>query len=62
MMNDPNLLVTVSKRNNGGVWQVFITNLRERFIFGLRQFAERRPARVYAEDLAMEWSCGVEFK
>jgi hypothetical protein len=62
MKNDPNLLVTVSKRNNQGVWQVFITNLRERFIFGLRQFAKRRPARGYAEDLAMEWSCGIEFR
>ena len=62
MMNDPNLLVTVSKRNNGGVWQVFITNLRERFIFGLRQFAKSRTARVYAEDLAMHWSCGIESK
>jgi hypothetical protein len=41
---------------------VFVTNLREGFIFGLRQFAKSRPARVYAEDLAMEWSCGVEFK
>jgi len=62
MMNDPNLLVTVSRRYDHGVWQVFVTNLRERFIFSLRQFAKRRPARVYAENLALEWSCGIEFK
>jgi hypothetical protein len=62
MKNDPNLLVTVSRRNNGGVWQVFVTNLRERFSFGLRQFAKRRPARGYAEDMAMHWSCGIESK
>ena len=59
MINDPNLLVTVSKRNNHGVWQVFVTNWQDRLIFGLRQFAKSRPARVYAQDLAMRWSPGA---
>ena len=62
MKNDPNLLVTVSKRNNKGVWQVFVTNWREGFIFGLRQCANRGHARVHADRLAMEWSCAVEVK
>jgi len=62
MMNDPNLLVTVSKRNNHGVWQVFVTNWSDRLIFALRQFARSRPARVYAQNLSMRWSCGIEFK
>ena len=62
MKNDPNLLVTVSKRNNKGVWQVFVTNWRERFIFGLRQCANRGQARGHAERLAMRWSCAIEYK
>jgi len=34
MKNDPNLVVTVSNRNNDGVWKVFITNWQDGFIFG----------------------------
>lgn len=62
MKIDPNLLVTVSNRRNQGLYQVFVTNLRERFVFGLRECAKRKRALAYAEDLAMQWSCGIEFK
>jgi len=62
MKNDPNLVVTVSNRNNDGVWKVFITNWQDGFIFGLRQFAKRRRARTCAESMAMRWSCAIEFK
>ena len=55
---DSNLVVTASNRK--GTWQVFVTNLQERLVFGLRQFAGNRQAKAYAEDLAMRWSCRIE--
>lgn len=57
MKADTNLLVTVSDRNNAGRWQVFATNLSERFVFGVRDFADFKSAERHAEALADRLSC-----
>jgi hypothetical protein len=60
MKNDPNLLVTVSNRNNRGRWQVFATNGSEGLVFGVRNFTAASKVRIHAETLADRLSCRME--
>lgn len=59
MKADTNFLVTVSDRNNAGRWQVFTTNLSERLVFGVRDFADFKSAEHHAEAIADRLSCRV---